>query len=296
MARTPPTIERVSAPTPRLFQEQYVARRKPVILTDVVSQWPAFANWNPDYLREVAGDATVDVHYDADGDFQRWYSPEGLQDRQMTLREFVDLLTASPPERRFYMTEHSLARISERLVGEVDAGGYADPEGTSAPQPYVFLGRDTMMPLHYHGTTEAILCQIVGDKEIVLYPPEQTALLRAHPWRSRYWHFSRVGAPQQASVFTDASHLRLGEPNSGRRFESFDSAEPMVFTLRAGEILFIPVHWWHLTTCPGFQINVTFFWPSRFRRYRFPQPGLQVVANGVWKKLTRLGSSKSPYG
>ncbi|KAI7840470.1 hypothetical protein COHA_005772 [Chlorella ohadii] len=43
------------------FLRDYVAANKPVILTGVVSHWPAFANWTDDYLCQLAGDTEVTV-------------------------------------------------------------------------------------------------------------------------------------------------------------------------------------------------------------------------------------------
>ncbi|PRW58748.1 jmjC domain-containing 7 isoform X1 [Chlorella sorokiniana] len=43
------------------FLRDYVAANKPVILTGVVSHWPAFANWTDEYLCQLAGDTEVTV-------------------------------------------------------------------------------------------------------------------------------------------------------------------------------------------------------------------------------------------
>ncbi|KAL4423232.1 hypothetical protein ABPG77_000024 [Micractinium sp. CCAP 211/92] len=43
------------------FLRDYVAANKPVVLTGVVSHWPAYANWNDEYLCQVAGDTEVTV-------------------------------------------------------------------------------------------------------------------------------------------------------------------------------------------------------------------------------------------
>lgn len=259
----------------------WVGKNRPVIMTGVADQWPAFEKWGPDYFKQVCGDKEVSVHFDERGDFQRWYTPTGRTDRTMTIAEFVDILTAEPADRRYYMTEHDLSMISEELCKDVDGMPYSDGE------PRIFLGRDTCMPLHYHATTEAILCQLRGDKEVLLYSPAQFAKLYAHPWYSSAWMFSQIDGPQQVAQFTgDTDHLNLqGEPSDG--FPKFGSAEPTVIHLKAGEILLIPVHWWHLTTCPGFQFNVTFFWRSINKRYTFPQPGLQVLAHEWMNKAKR---------
>jgi hypothetical protein len=269
-----PRVPRLHAPTAEQFYDQFVRRGRPVVLTGVASQWPAFAKWTPDYLRRVAGNQNVSVHYDEEGDFQRWYSPRSAGDRQMRFGEFLDIVTGDKPDRRYYVSEHGLHSISEKLVDDVDIlGRFSYITG----KPAVFVGRDTMMPLHYHGTTEAVCCQLVGEKEFVLFAPRDTPRMYAHPWWSNHWHFSRIDVARQASVFTNTDHL--GYAMSGPdRFPRYSFADPFRIALHAGEILFIPVHWWHVTTCPGFQVNVVWFFPSSMRRWHWPSPGLQMLA------------------
>jgi lysine-specific demethylase 8 len=279
MSPPPTRIERVHAPSPEEFQ-RYVERNQPVVITGVASEWPAFRRWTPEYFEQVAGDSIVTVHFEEGGDFQRWYCPDKQTDLQMPLREYLAILTAPVPDRRYYMTEHDVSLVSPKLLADVDVSRYTKGE------PKMFLGRDTCMPLHFHATTEAILCQVVGQKQVVLYSPDQFSKLYANPWYSSSAVFSQVDGPQQVAAFTtDTSHLQLQGAQSDR-FPRFKKATPTIVDLAAGECLFIPVHWWHLTTCPGFQVNVSWFWPSHSRRYTFPQPGLRVLAK---ETLGRLG-------
>ena len=84
------------------------------------------------------------------------------------------------------------------------------------------------------------------------------------------------------------------EPGAAEQFPRFEDAEPLTFKLEAGEILFIPVHWWHVTRCPGFQLNVTCFWGANIRQYTFPEPAFQVFAReAIWQTKTRWNKAKS---
>ena len=52
------------------------------------------------------------------------------------------------------------------------------------------------------------------------------------------------------------------------------------------------MHWWHLTSVPTFQVSMTTFWQSRFGRWTFPHPGLEVCAREVlWRVRSRFGSN-----
>jgi len=280
------TIERIGSPTREEF-EGYVEANRPVVMTDVSPHWGAMKKWNPDYLKSVAGDSEVTVHYDEDGDFTRWYLyPKQRIDRRIPFGEFIDILLDDPDERRYYMTEHEISWISKDLVGDVDFSGLVDLEPPW--EPLLFVGRDTCMPLHYHGTTEALLCQMIGTKKITLYAPDQTPYLYARPWYRPAPLFSRV----------DGRSLQMGSPDF-EKWPKLRRARPLQFTLYPGEILFIPVHWWHLTSVPDFQVSVTTFWKSKVRRWTFPSPGLQVFAREILfktqKKLRGAKSKPSAY-
>jgi hypothetical protein len=250
-------IQRIERPTREEFQRDWVDRNRPVILTGVASEWPAFS-WTPEYLRSVAGDSDVTVHYQEEANFHYWYQHLGeRQDREMKFSQLLELLTGEPPERRYYMTEHELEKVSPRLLEDVDLDRYLD-----RVIPMLFMGRDTYMPMHYHGATEALLCQLHGSKSITLYSPDQFRLLYPRRWYSRAPVFSRVDTR---------------DPDLDR-FPKFKRARPMSFRLEPGEILFIPVHWWHVTGVEGFQISTTCFWKAKMSCYTFPAPGLQTVA------------------
>ncbi|MEM7202055.1 MAG: cupin-like domain-containing protein [Planctomycetota bacterium] len=290
-------VPRVERPTAEDFQRRFVQRSQPCVITGVASQWPAFSKWGADYLKSVAGDREVAVHFDEDGDFQRWYSPLGTGDRKMRLADFLDILTAEPPDRRYYMSEHDVRWISGALLADVDMSGYPFID---VSEPAMFLGRDTMMPLHYHGTTEAVCCQLIGDKEFVLFAPEDTRRLAPFPCWSRFFHFSQIGVAEQAKVFQRGDHLGEWKATS-KEFPRYAKATPIRVHLRPGDMLYIPVDWWHVTTCPGFQANVVWFWRSSFRRWHFPSPGLHTLGHlaafrlrhGFRKPLDRYARAKS---
>jgi lysine-specific demethylase 8 len=264
-------IERVHAPTRQEFFDNWVNENRPVIITGVADKWAGFGKWSPEYFVEKAGDSKVTVHFDQEGNFFRWYQTgKGRVDEQMTVRDLMEILTREPPEHRYYVTEHELRFISEELCKDVDYSRYLEPEQTD---PLIFIGRDTFMPNHYHGTTEALLCQVVGSKTVTLYSADQFPLMYARPWYQNSPLFSRID-PR--------------EPGVTERFPRFKDAEPLTFKLEAGETLFIPVHWWHVTRCPGFQLNVTCFWTAKLGQYTFPEPAFQVFAReAVWQTKQR---------
>jgi len=265
-----PVIERVEAPESAFFRENYLRKNKPVILTGVASKWKAFENWTPEYLKEVAGDALVTVHYNESGNFHRWYlDHEKRVDKKMKFSELIDVLTESDEGAKYYMTEHELSAVSEKLVQEVDFSDYL-PAVLGFFEPLLFLGRNTCMPMHYHGTTETMLCQLHGEKKITLFSPEQHALLYPRAWYAKSPLFSEI----------DGRKVHAGDKQLDE-FPKFANAKPMEFQLHPGEILFIPLQWWHLTSVTGYQVSVTHFWKADLGVWNFPRPGFRLLARDV---------------
>ena len=191
----------------------------------------------------------------------------------MPFGEFIEQVRRPVEGRQYYMTEHELRLVSPKLVEDVDVSRYIDKT-----DPLLFVGHDTFMPLHYHGTTEALLSQLTGTKTVWLYSPDQFKRLYAGPWYSYSPLFSRVD-PRRPDF---------------DRFPGFRDAVPLEFTLHPGEVLFIPVHWWHVTSVTGYQVSMTCFWKAGLRQYTYPSPAFQVFAREViWQTKTRLEKAKS---
>lgn len=284
MRKPPPptTIERVEAPTREVFEREYADLRRPVIFTGVVDKWPAFERWNADYLRSIAGDKTISARYDSEGDHANFYTPSGDQTSEMTLGALLDGLLADPPDTRHYLSQYQIKAIDPRLLDDIDYSRYVD-----AAQAVCFIGRRSYTPMHHHGNAEAAMCQVVGTKTVNLYPPEQSHLMYAFPWYTKIMNFSQV----------DDRNADL------QRFPRFGQAKPITATVRPGEWLFIPVHWWHSVQGSDLSVTVTVFWNSIRSRYHFPTPALQVYTHELlapismqarWRKLMRkLGRTPS---
>jgi len=272
------TVERIRAPSSfEEFRANYVHANRPVVVTGVVDQWPAVTKWTQDYLKQVGGDSIVTVRFDADGDQMNYYQSAGFKDRQVKFADFVNGLEASPPDTRYCIVDFPLARISPALLDDV-----LDPPFTGdglIQYRHVFVARDTYSPPHFHPWHQTFLCQIVGRKQLTLYSPDHYRGLYPGSWWSRLFAISQVDdrAPDL------------------RRFPRFAAARPLHVDLEAGELLFIPIHWWHSVLTEGLGIGVSYSWAAGgVRAYQFPFPGLAVLARracrfqGLRRRLVKI--------
>jgi hypothetical protein len=246
-------IPRLEAPTREEFERDYVARGRPVILTGVVNRWSAFSSWTVDHFREVAGHHRVVVFVYEDGarlDFRM---------EEMQLARFLDLITAQNSSRRYYLSDYVLSRRAHGLrqgLPELYEGipplAYCDDEDHIVDE--LFFGKDNVSRLHYHPMAEALMCQVAGAKRITLFSPDQSDLVAPKRWYNPNFHGSNIN-PQRPDL---------------DRFPRFREARPMSALVEAGEMIYIPIHWWHWTEGQALSMTVARFWKPRLRQVLRP--------------------------
>ncbi|MFE0145519.1 TfuA-like protein [Nonomuraea sp. NPDC059007] len=220
--------------------------RRPVLLEGALDGWPALDRWNPGYFRERVGATRVPVEFYPSGSYYgSWVHSYLRMDR------YLDILTSPGEAERCYLAQAPLLDLLPELAEDLSVPGCLN----GAPELGLafFLGRDTVTALHYHSSEQALLCQVSGAKDVLLYPPEDHRFLNFHPWYSYRFNFSRI----------DFSAVSEG-PGS-----------PLRCTVRAGEALYIPLYWGHLVEGPGTTSSVTFFWQPTTGRTR-PAPGMRL--------------------
>jgi hypothetical protein len=80
------------------------------------------------------------------------------------------------------------------------------------------------------------LTQIIGHKEFILYPPEQTPYLYPDAEQPNY------------------SPVNIIDPDY-TKYPLFKKAKPFKITLKPGETIFIPSGWWHTTYIHDFNLT-----------------------------------------
>ena len=82
------------------FLERYVKPQKPVVLEQLIEDWPAYHKWNFNYIREVAGDKTVPLF-----DGKKTISSEYKFNEphlHMKMSEYLDLLEKVPAATGYF--------------------------------------------------------------------------------------------------------------------------------------------------------------------------------------------------
>jgi len=219
------------------FAREYLLPNRPVILTDGLKDWPAVGKWNPAFFRE---------HYRT--------KQVSIDGRDHALGELMDLVenSAAGHVAPYYRNVAVKNAFPELLNDISPMPPYVLPNWLRGPF-YPSDGRDAEIYIggaggafpfvHYDSnSTHAFLAQVYGDKEAVLYSPDDTEYMYPKT-ESKVRHHSRI---------TDTENPDLA------KFPLFAKAKAYRGVLKAGHLLFIPSRWWHTARMLSPSITISY--------------------------------------
>lgn len=224
------------------FLHNFYAPGRPVLIKGAMAGWPALERWTPAYLADRIGDAMIE--YQGGRARAQDYEVKKEKHRQRApFRRFIDLVRAGGNDA--YLTASNSAANAPALAPLAQDLGHLDAYLTRAPGMLWIGGEGAFTPLHFD-LTNNLLAQVTGTKHVILIPPSQTRRLahKAHV-------FSEV------RDVTDEARLTLFP--QARDVLRYDVA------LTPGDLLFIPIGWWHQVRSADFSTMLTytgFHWPN----------------------------------
>ncbi|XP_048408587.1 lysine-specific demethylase 8 [Stegostoma tigrinum] len=241
--RTGMGVPRVHCPSLEYFRTQYLIPQKPVILEGIVDHWPAVRDckWSVEYIREIAGCRTVPVELGSR------YTDEQWSQTLMTVNEFTEkyILDQVEQEPIGYLAQHQLFEQIPELRQDIDIPDYCCLGDTDEDEITInawFGPMGTISPLH-QDPQQNFLTQVVGQKYIRLYSPAETARLYPHP----------------TQLLHNTSQVDVENPDLVS-FPEFKLADFQECILRPGEVLFIPMKYWHYVRSLDVSFSVSFWW------------------------------------
>jgi hypothetical protein len=256
--------------TAATFLSEYVARGRPVVIRGALDGWAALERWRDvDYLVERAGDRTIAAT-----------NVESGVRAPMPLARFWRNTFEGSDDPHAYVNAVIVQDDAEGVLGnlrdDTRVGPFFDPADHRST--LVFAGRDTRSGLHFHPATEAYLCQVVGRKRALLFPPTDTKNLDPISWWSPHQAFSRIVFPRDG-----------GWPDADR-FPGLAATHPVEVELEPGDVLYIPIHWWHVVFGPDTAICATQMFRASLRKRFFTRMGLR--SNYINGKVLRYNWHK----
>jgi hypothetical protein len=240
-------IARRPLPNIANFLAHYIVPGVPVIVTDLVTRWPAMQRWTPSALVERLGDARLEacVGREAATDPDAVWEP--LR-QELTLRELLERITANTGNDTYVIAKNAALRrpdlrplLDDMVLPPALFGPHPSPNRMG-----LWIGpAGSHTPLHHDGD-DSMFCQVWGRKRLRLAPPESIALLDRS--RGVYSHWD-----PRSTAELEAGPERLLE-----------------VVLAPGEALLIPAGWWHQVDALDPSISVSILdlaWPNDFGWY-----------------------------
>lgn len=247
------TIERKSSPSREYFLENYYAKNTPVILTNIMPNWKAMHLWTPEHLKQKYGHATVEIQANRNSDPEYEIKIENHK-QTILFSKYVDLVTESAPSNDYYMVanNHNLEREEfKSLYEDIEIfPEYLNPQETAGRVFFWYGPAGTITPLH-HDPVNILLAQVSGRKLVKMISPNQTPLM-----------YNYVG------VFSKVD----GEKPDYEKYPLYKQVKITEFILEPGEVLFIPVGWWHHVKAlePSISVSFTNFVFPNYYEWKYP--------------------------
>jgi lysine-specific demethylase 8/hypoxia-inducible factor 1-alpha inhibitor (HIF hydroxylase) len=258
------TIETVQFPdlTPAEFRRRFQVPGCAVIIQGALD---GIAEWNLESLADALGDTRYAARRYGEGHFQtpRQEWTRYAEAQMVTAHEYAGMLSDRSAHREnVYLAQIDIGGTSAAtgIREHVEAlGARCDMRRLVPSDINLWLGPSGHTePLHFD-TGDGTLMQLHGSKRVLLFPPTQTRNLYPFPFAKGPippW-FSQVDVAQPD--FNRFPRLRTALNNA------------IVVTIVPGDVLYIPVHWWHEVTALGdsYVCSLNRFWEARPLRRNF---------------------------
>ncbi|MFC0686987.1 cupin-like domain-containing protein [Novosphingobium clariflavum] len=225
------------------FLDHFYAPARPVVIEGAIAGWPALARWTPDYLVRKVGSAQVEYQGGREGaeDFEL---AKDRHKRRMAFDAFMAMI-ADGPGNDAYITAYNSATNASAFAPLMADVAPVSAYLTAEPGMLWVGPAGTFTPLHFD-LTNNLLIQITGRKHVRMVPPSQTRLLYNH--RHVFSAVRDLDDPARLAAYPLAQQVA-----------SYD------VTLEPGDMLYIPIGWWHQVRSLEFSVMMTctnFLWPN----------------------------------
>lgn len=247
------TVETIS---PEDFKTKYYEPFKPLVITGLAKEWPAYKKWSWDYFKEIVGEQKVALYNNVKSDA---YTPINTADDYKTFGEYVDMIKKGPAAWRIFLFnifDHAPQLINDFTWPEHLMKGFVKK------YPMLFTGgQSSITHMHFDIDLSHIMhTQFAGRKRVLLFEYREKNKLYRKPF--------------EVLSLADFSHYNQedGKPDY-QKFPALKYATGYEVILNPGDTLFMPAGYWHHMEYldSGFAMSL-----------RALQKSLSGKAKGVW--------------
>ncbi|XP_016347956.1 bifunctional peptidase and (3S)-lysyl hydroxylase JMJD7 isoform X2 [Sinocyclocheilus anshuiensis] len=222
--------------SPLQFYRDWIGPNKPCIIHNAFSDWPALSKWNATYLREKVGSKVISVAVTPNGyadavNGDRFVMPE---ERQMTFSSLLDIIEGKVKCSGVFYVQKQCSNLTEEL-----------PELTGDVQTHILWMSEALVHKDHY---ENLYCVITGQKEFILLPPTDRPFIPYELYQPATYRQKEDGnfeiVDEEDSTKVPWIPLDPLNPDYDR-YPSYRLAKPLLCTVKAGEMLYLPSLWFH---------------------------------------------------
>lgn len=284
-------LEERTALEPEEFFQYFLLQNRPVIMRGAIAHWPAVQKWSPGYLRMMVEGAKVVIQSKSD------YGSSGSkrhfeESKEADFAEVVDMMTLDDAPDMSYVRQTRVWKDIEPLVADVQPLRYG-PANLAKTDGNLWIGpAGTIAQMHWD-PGHNLFAQIRGEKKWILVPPSESHLTYANKFslseiiqdsgvRERFPALVENMEKTMASTACVEDLVDHGFSDSERRLlyswlaqmnncdvnaEQPDPEKTPLFlnahrhegTLKAGDLMFIPIGWRHYVRSMSASISMNWF-------------------------------------
>lgn len=228
-------VDRVKTISRKDFLQNYVKPQKPVVIENLIEDWPAYTKWNLDYIKEAVGEKEVPLYDDRPVDYKDGFNEPHAK---MKMKDYIDLLQKEPTRYRIFL--YNILKEVPSLQKDFKFPDIGLRIMKSMPMLF-FGGQDSFTFMHYDIDLANILhFHFHGKKECILFPYEEKKYLYKVP----------------NSLITHES-IDFSNPDL-EKWPALKKAKGYIAELEHGQVLYMPEGYWHYMKyiTPGFSMSM----------------------------------------
>ncbi|MDT0646886.1 cupin-like domain-containing protein [Zunongwangia sp. F260] len=217
------------------FLKKYVRPQKPVVIEQLIEDWPAYEKWNLEYIDQVAGDKVVPLYDDRPISSKYKFNEPHTK---MKMSEYIELLKSGPTNYRIFL--YHLLKEVPSLQKDFSFPDLGLRFLKQLPTLF-FGGENSKVFMHYDIDFANILhFHFHGKKQCILFPPSESQYLYKVP-----------------HALISRQDIDFVNPDF-EKFPVLKKAKGYITELNHGEALYMPEGYWHQMTylTAGFSMSL----------------------------------------
>ena len=254
----PRVVERESLPAADDFYADHVLPGQPGVFRGAARHWKAVEKWTLEYLADKVGEHDVQVNRvpqpgDVDGPLGNYLVFP--QRETMRMRDFADLVrNAAPGDEDVYYLSEANDNFRTRFASLHDDIEMVMPCTEGTPMVLeslnMWMGTSNCRAPVHSDTYNNLYVVVRGTKTFRLYHPLDAAFMYTTMWQTADFVRDDAGwrvEPRPRGETQPWPAVDVDSPDF-ERHERFARARAVDVTLHAGDVLFVPLQWYHRVT------------------------------------------------